>query len=105
MKKTLVLLALSLLLLCSVYGAGAQETNQKGAEKQVVTLRISHNMDFTTIPEAVVDAAARVNARYEQEGKPITIAFERTTRPSIGRSIKTISSLPIKSMMHRTSLQ
>lgn len=77
MKKTLVLLVLSLLMLCPMYATGTKETTQKSTEKQVVTLRISHNMDFTTIPEAVVDAAARVNARYEKEGKPITIAFEK----------------------------
>nr|WP_321305780.1 extracellular solute-binding protein [uncultured Sphaerochaeta sp.] len=77
MKKTLVLLALSFLMLCSVYATGTSEASKEGSEKKVVTLKISHNMDFTTIPEAVVDAAERVNARYAKEGKNITIAFEK----------------------------
>ena len=77
MKKTLVLLALSLLMLYPVFATGANEKPQIVAEKKVVTLKISHNMDFTTIPEAVVDAAERVNARYAKEGKNIRIAFEK----------------------------
>lgn len=64
-------------ILFSVYATGSKEDTQKGSGTQIITLKISHNMDFTTIPEAVVDAAERVNARYAQEGKKIAIAFEK----------------------------
>lgn len=34
-------------------------------------------MDFTTIPEAVVDAGTRLNEKYKADGKNIRIEFEK----------------------------
>ncbi len=52
-------------------------TRTAEGKEQVITLKISHNMDFTTIPEAVVDAGTRLNEKYKAEGKNIRIEFEK----------------------------
>ena len=41
-----------------------------------VTIKLAHNMDFVTIPEAIVAAADRLNERYEAEGKDLHIEIE-----------------------------
>lgn len=76
MKKLFSLLVVSLLALSPLSGCSSKPEAPKEGETEVVTLRIAHNMDFTTIPEAVVDAGARLNERYAQEGKNIRIEFE-----------------------------
>ncbi|MFA6844363.1 MAG: extracellular solute-binding protein [Sphaerochaetaceae bacterium] len=77
MKKATVVLLLALGLLFPLLANGTQEKGAPDNKEQVVTLKISHNMDFTTIPDAVVDAATKVNARYAKEGKNIHIEFEK----------------------------
>ena len=56
---------------------GSSEARTAEGKEQVITLKISHNMDFTTIPEAVVDAGTRLNEKYKAEGKNIRIEFEK----------------------------
>lgn len=46
------------------------------ASAETITLKIAHNYDFVTIPNAVIAAAERLNERYAQEGKDIKIEFE-----------------------------
>ena len=43
---------------------------------ETVTIKIMHNMDFVTIPNAVVDAGKRLNERYAAEGKGIIVEFD-----------------------------
>lgn len=47
------------------------------ADGEVVTLKIAHNMDFVTIPDSVIEAADRLTKRYAEEGKNITIEFDK----------------------------
>ncbi|MBS6953845.1 MAG: extracellular solute-binding protein [Enterocloster asparagiformis] len=47
-----------------------------GAEKEVVTIKLSHNKDYVTIPEAVIEAGKRLNEKYAAEGKNIEVQFE-----------------------------
>ena len=47
------------------------------AMAETVTLKIAHNYDFVTIPDAVVAAADRLEQRYAAEGKDIQIEFEK----------------------------
>ena len=75
MRKSIWIVMLIAVLL---FPACVGKTSDTAAEETgVVTLRISHNMDFTTIPEAFVDAAARLNERYAQEGRDLRIEFEK----------------------------
>lgn len=46
------------------------------ASAETITLKIAHNYDFVTIPNAVIAAAERLNERYAAEGKDIVIEFE-----------------------------
>ncbi|MDO4836915.1 MAG: extracellular solute-binding protein [Clostridia bacterium] len=46
------------------------------ASAETITLKIAHNYDFVTIPNAVIEAAERLNERYAAEGKDIKIEFE-----------------------------
>lgn len=41
-----------------------------------VTIKVAHNMDFVTIPEAIVAAADHLNEKYEEEGKDLRIEIE-----------------------------
>lgn len=52
----------------------AQES--KGGEKEVITLKVAHNKDYVTIPEAIVEAGNRLNEKYAAEGKNLEIRFE-----------------------------
>lgn len=57
-------------------GKGTDDTSASG-EVEVITIKLAHNMDFVTIPDAVVDAGARLNERYAAEGKNIVVEFEK----------------------------
>lgn len=46
------------------------------AEMQNVTLKLGFNGDFTTMSDAVIGAAERVNERYATEGKNINVTIE-----------------------------
>ena len=63
-KLTALLLALSLVL------------SLTSALAETVTIRISHNYDFLTIPNSVIEAGKRLNEKYAAEGKDIVIEFE-----------------------------
>ncbi len=55
------------------------ESNAQGdaaAEKEIVTIKLSHNKDYVTIPEAVIEAGKRLNEKYAAEGKNIEVQFE-----------------------------
>lgn len=69
MKKgsKLVSLLLALVLTLGICASASAET---------ITLKIAHNYDFVTIPNAVIEAAERLNERYAAEGKDIKIEFE-----------------------------
>ena len=92
MKKKIFALVLSLVMAAALLvGCGGQDaptqapspsqqpdTSQSDASQpETITLKISHNYDFTTIPEAVISAAERLEKRYAEEGHPIHIEFER----------------------------
>jgi len=77
MKKMLLAVMLVFTLITPVFAQGGKEEVAAPAKEQVVSLKISHNMDFTTIPDAVVDAAGRLNERYKKEGKNIRIEFTK----------------------------
>lgn len=53
----------------------AQESNAEGPTG-TITLKIAHNMDFTTIPDAVLAAGERLNEKYAAEGKDLVIKFD-----------------------------
>lgn len=53
-----------------------EQASSGGAEKEIVTIKVSHNKDYTTIPEAVLEAGKRLNEKYAAEGKNIEIQFE-----------------------------
>lgn len=59
------------LVLCMMIGFFAFAT------AETITLKIAHNYDFVTIPDAVIAAAEKVNERYAAEGKDIQIEFEQ----------------------------
>ncbi len=48
----------------------------KGGEKEIITLKVAHNKDYVTIPEAIVEAGSRLNEKYAAEGKNLEIRFE-----------------------------
>ncbi len=56
--------------------SASQEGESASEEAQVVTLKIAHNMDFVTIPDAVIAAGERLNEKYAEEGKNIVVEFE-----------------------------
>lgn len=70
MRKPVVLFLACLLIFASL-PALAQ------AQPEVYTLKIAHNMDFVTIPDSVVAAAERLCKRYADEGRNVTINFEK----------------------------
>ena len=63
----LVALILAVVLTLSLCAAASAET---------ITLKIAHNYDFVTIPNAVIAAGERLNERYAAEGKDLKIEFE-----------------------------
>lgn len=69
MKKGISLLSLVLVLVLTLGCCAA-------ATAETVTLKIAHNYDFVTIPNAVIAAAERLNERYAAEGKDLKIEFE-----------------------------
>ena len=58
-------------------GGGKEETStvkeETTADVETVTIKLAHNMDFVTIPEAIVKAADNLNAKYEAEGKKVRL--------------------------------
>lgn len=55
---------------------GNAQENAASGEKEVITLKVAHNKDYVTIPEAIVEAGNRLNEKYAAEGKNIEIQFE-----------------------------
>ncbi|MBQ9197575.1 MAG: extracellular solute-binding protein [Clostridia bacterium] len=51
-------------------------TASVSAVAETITLKISHNYDFLTIPNSVIEAGKRLNEKYAAEGKDIVIEFE-----------------------------
>ena len=84
--KKLLSLALSLLVLAGTVGCSSNQPTDdggKGEKEEItgtVTLKIAHNMDFVTIPDAVVEAGNRLNERYAAEGRDLVIEFEKDYR-------------------------
>lgn len=86
MKKVLSIVMTLAFLIATLSGCAAPTTdtpsaapsgeNASATQPQVVTLKISHNMDFVTIPDSVIAAGERLNKRYQEEGKNITVQFE-----------------------------
>lgn len=81
MKKLLsltlaALMAVSMLSGCS-NGSDNSSTAQNSGEEPTgtITLKIAHNMDFVTIPDAVLAAGERLNEKYAAEGKDLKIEF------------------------------
>ncbi len=72
MRKLLSLVLVGLMVL----GAGSALAQSKPAP-EVYTIKIAHNMDFVTIPDSVVAAAERLCKRYAEEGRDVTINFEK----------------------------
>lgn len=70
MRKLLSLLLAGLMVLAAVSAVAE-------AKPEVYNLKISHNMDFVTIPDSVIAAADRLVARYAAEGRNVTINFEK----------------------------
>lgn len=77
MKRIVLGLMVLAAAISPLVAGGSSEARTAEGKEQVITLKISHNMDFTTIPEAVVDAGARLNEKYKAEGKNIRIEFEK----------------------------
>ncbi len=81
MKKHLCLILSVFLAIGLLAGCGGGGTDQSGSAapggEEHVVLKISHNMDFVTIPDAVVAAADRLMARYAAEGRNVKIEFEK----------------------------
>ncbi len=88
MKKRILALTLSLAVVAGLLaGCGNKETSQTqdpdpsqsaaAPQEETITLRIAHNYDFVTIPDAVIAAAERLEKRYAEEGKNIHIEFEK----------------------------
>lgn len=74
MKRLLVIAMVAVFALCALTAGGTQEAKQASG---VVTLNISHNMDFTSIPESFVAAAQRLNEKYKAEGRDLRIEFNK----------------------------
>ena len=75
MVKRLLAVVVAALVLLSVLPAGG--STEPKEVSGVVTLDISHNMDFTTIPESFVAAAERLNEKYAAEGRDLRIEFNK----------------------------
>ena len=70
-------MAVSMLSGCS-NGSDNSSTAQNSGEEPTgtITLKVAHNMDFVTIPDAVLAAGERLNEKYAAEGKDLKIEFE-----------------------------
>ena len=85
MKKHILAALMSLAITAALLtGCGGRDTTPASppgepgeSQQETITLKIGHNYDFTTIPEAVISAAERLEKRYAEEGRPIHIEFER----------------------------
>lgn len=85
MKKHILAALMTLVITSALLtGCGGRDTTPASppvepgeSQQETITLKIGHNYDFTTIPEAVISAAERLEKRYAEEGRPIHIAFER----------------------------
>lgn len=55
----------------------ARQGDSPSGEEEHVVLKISHNMDFVTIPNSVIAAADRLMERYAAEGRNVKIEFEQ----------------------------
>ncbi len=81
MKKLLsltlaALMAVSMLSGCSNGGNSSSTAAGTGEEPTgTITLKVAHNMDFVTIPDAVLKAGERLNEKYAAEGKDLKIEF------------------------------
>lgn len=51
----------------------AKSAENASSEAEEITLKLSFNGDFTTMPDAVTGAAARLNEKYAAEGKGIHV--------------------------------
>lgn len=56
---------------------GAAPQPADAGEPQVVELTVSHNMDFVTIPNSIIAAGERLNAKYEAEGRNTKVVFKQ----------------------------
>lgn len=59
--------------------AAQTETQAEAADNGpsgTITLKVAHNMDFTTIPDAVLAAGERLNEKYAAEGRDLVIEFD-----------------------------
>ena len=72
MKKVLLFVLCTLIFLGSINVCATENT-----DVEVYNLKISHNMDFTTIPESVIRAADRLVEKYAKEGRKVEINFEK----------------------------
>lgn len=78
MKKLFILLMEGAMLF-SLAACGGKQTTQSSTEEisGTVTLKLAHNMDFVTIPDAVAAAAETLNETYAAEGKDLEIVIEK----------------------------
>lgn len=81
MKKILSMLLASAMTMSMLAGcASGGDDTQSGASQEpasgTITLKIAHNMDFVTIPDAVLAAGERLNEKYAAEGRDLKITFE-----------------------------
>ena len=70
--KKLTAMLLSGVMAASLMAVPTQAEEATGT----VTIKLAHNMDFITIPDAIVAAADYLNEKYEAEGKDLHIEIE-----------------------------
>lgn len=71
-----VFLIVGLLAGCNDDKPSSTPEGGNNGEVEQITLKIAHNMDFVTIPGAVIAAADRLTERYAAEGRNVEITFE-----------------------------
>lgn len=80
MKKLLSLLLAAAMAVSALTGCSGDNNSSAGNAGDEVTgtvvLKVAHNMDFVTIPDAVLAAGERLNAKYASEGRDLKIEFE-----------------------------
>ena len=79
MKKRLSLLLAAAMAATMLAGCSSNEpasTVDESALTGTVTLKIAHNMDFTTIPDSVLAAGERLNEKWAAEGRDLKVEFE-----------------------------
>lgn len=57
-------------------GDTAAESAESEGPTGTITLKVAHDYDFVTIPDAVLAAGERLNAKYAEEGRDLVIKFE-----------------------------